>query len=327
MGGVVDMDHFGALLATFASLSLLAVLTRRGYPIFCRLVRPKSHVRFILFVAGLGITGGVFLGPLPGLGHQYFFVHQTEHLVARLLGPMLIALSQPGGWLAASFSKRWRSEISRALHSPVIRAVRNPGLATFLLIASLYIWQLPVTYSYAQALETLEFAAHFGMVAAGISYFLALFGPGGVVGGWTYGARLMTVFVVIVSNILLGALITLKEVSLYSDAPMAFSDGQRFGLSDETTGGYIIWVPSSMVMIVAIMLIMNGWNRFEEVRWQGRNDRRGSNSAALEFPETAYELKLKTDGPNQRMGRTLAIGALSMFAIVLTTAITVLQLY
>lgn len=320
------MDHFGALLATVAGLSVLIVLTRRGYPIYSRLVRPKSHVRLALFVAGLGITGGVFLGPLPGLGHQYFFVHQTEHLVARLLGPMLIALSQPGGWLAAGLSKRWRSEISRALRSPVIRAVRNPGLATFLLIASLYIWQLPATYSYAQVFETLEFAAHFGMVAAGISYFLAVLGPGGV-GGWPYGARLMTVFVVIVSNILLGALITLKEVSLYSDAPMAFSDGQRFGLSDETTGGYIIWVPSSILMIVAIMLIMNGWNRFEEARWQGRNNRRGSNSAALEFPETAYELKLKTDGPNQRMGRTLAIGALSMFAIVFTTAITVLQLY
>ena len=320
------MDHFGALLVSLASLSLLVVLTKRGYHIYSRLVRPKLHVRLALFLAGLGITAGAFFGPLPDLGHQYFFVHQTEHLVARLLGPMIIALSQPGGWLAAGLSKRWRSEISRALRSPVIRAVRNPCLATFLLIASLYFWQIPATYSYAQAFETLEFAAHFGMAVTGISYFSAVFGPGGVVGGWPYGARLMTVFVVIVSNILLGALITLKEVSLYSDAPMAFSDGQRFGLSDETTGGYIIWVPSSMVMIVAIMLIMNGWNRFEEVRWQGRNDRRGSNSAALEFPETAYELKLKTDGPNQRMGRTLAIGSLSMFAIVLTTAITVLQL-
>lgn len=323
----MDMDHFGALLATLVSLSVLVVLTIRGYPIYSRSVRPKSHVRLGLFLAGLGIAGGAFFGPLPDLGHQYFFVHQAEHLVARLLGPMLIALSQPGGWLAAGLSRRWRSQINRVLCSQVVRAVRSPVPATFLLIASLYIWQLPGAYSSAQARETLEFVAHFGMVAAGISYFSAVFGPGSVVGGWPYGARLITAFVVIVSNILLGALITLKEVSLYSGAPMSFSAGTRFGLSDETTGGYIIWVPSSMLMIVTVLLIMNGWNKFEEVRWQRRHERRDSNSAVLEFPETAYELKLKTAGPNRRMGRTLAIGSLSMFAIVLATAITVLQLY
>ena len=327
LSGVLDMDHFAALLVTFGSMSVLAVLTWRGYPIYSRLVRSKSHVRFALFVAGLGITVGAFFGPLPDLGHQYFFVHQTEHLAARLLGPMLIALSRPVGWLAAGLSRKWRSQISSVLRSPVVRAVRSPVAATFLLILSLYIWQLPAIYSYAQATEMLEFAAHLCMVAAGISYFSAVFDPGSIVGSWPYGARLISAFVVIVSNILLGALVTLKEISLYSSAPMAFSAGADLGLSDETIGGYIIWVPSSMVMIATIMFILNGWNRFEEVCWQARNERRGSNSAALEFPETAYELKLKTAGPNRRMGRTLAIGALSMFAMVITTTITVLQLY
>ena len=321
------MNHFGAFLVTFASLSALIVLTSRGYHIYGRLVGPKSHLRLTLFVVGLGITIGTFFGPLPDLGHQYFFVHQIEHFAARLLGPMLIALSRPGGWLAAGLSRGWRREITKALRSPAVRAMRSPVAATLLLILSLYIWQVPAIYAFALNSEMVEFTAHFSMTAAGLSYFSAVFGPGGLVGGWPYGARLLTAFVVIVSNILLGALITLKETSLYSSAPSTFSDVARFALSDETTGGYVIWVPSSMIMIVTILLIINGWNKFEEVQWQGRHNRRGSNSAALEFPETAFELKLKTAGPNRRMGRTLAIGSLSMFAIVLTTAITVLQLY
>lgn len=117
---------------------------------------------------------------------------------------MLIALSRPSGWLAAGISRRWRSEFSRALRSPVVRAVRRPVAATFLLILSLYVWQVPAIYAYALNSEMLEFAAHLSMAAAGISYFVAVFGPGGVVGGWPYGARLITAFVVIVSNILLG---------------------------------------------------------------------------------------------------------------------------
>ena len=323
----LGINHFGALLTTLIGLAVIAALTWRGYSKYSRMIRLKSHVRLAVFVVGLGTTAGAFFGPLPNLGHKYFFIHQTDHLIVRLLGPMLIAVSRPDGWLAAGLSRRWRAKFSRVFQLPLLRAIRSPYGATFLLIVSLYIWQLPATYAYAQVSEMLEFIAHLGMVAAGISYFLALFSPGGLVGAWPYEARLMTVFVVIVSNILLGALITLKEVSLYGSAPIAFPISERFGLPDETTGGYIIWVPSSILMIVAIVLIMNGWSKFEEARWHGRHERRGSNSATLEFPETAYELRLKTAGPNRRMGRTLAIGSLAMFAIVITTAITVLQFY
>ena len=59
-------------------------------------------------------------------------------------------------------------------------------------------------------------------------------------------------------------------------------------------------------------------------RWNSRYELvRGSNSAALEFPETAEELRLKVAKPNRDMGRTLAIGALVMFFIVMTTVVTI----
>jgi len=59
-------------------------------------------------------------------------------------------------------------------------------------------------------------------------------------------------------------------------------------------------------------------------RWTSRDELvRGSNSAALEFPETAEELRLKVAKPNRDMGRTLAIGALVMFFIVMTTVVTI----
>ena len=82
-----------------------------------------------------------------------------------------------------------------------------------------------------------------------------------------------------------------------------------------------------MIMIVAIVLVFNGWNRAEERRWNARHTlMRQSNSAALEFPETAQELRLKVTRPNRDLGRTLAVAALSMFAVVMVTAITVVSL-
>ena len=79
-----------------------------------------------------------------------------------------------------------------------------------------------------------------------------------------------------------------------------------------------------MILIAAIILVMNGWNAAEVRRWNNRHAlMRGSNSAALEFPETAEELRLKVDKPNRDMGRTLALGAFAMFSIVMITVVTI----
>jgi len=50
---------------------------------------------------------------------------------------------------------------------------------------------------------------------------------------------------------------------------------------------------------------------------------RKSNSAALDFPETAEELRLKVAKPNRDMGRTLAMGAFAMFVVVMITLVTI----
>jgi putative membrane protein len=79
-----------------------------------------------------------------------------------------------------------------------------------------------------------------------------------------------------------------------------------------------------MVLIAAIILVLNGWNAAEVRRWNTRYElMRGSNVAALEFPETAAELRLKVEKPNRDMGRTLALGAFAMFSIVMITLVTI----
>ncbi|HEU02968.1 MAG TPA: cytochrome c oxidase assembly protein, partial [Aurantimonas coralicida] len=87
--------------------------------------------------------------------------------------------------------------------------------------------------------------------------------------------------------------------------------------------GYTIWVPSSMVIVAAIMLVFNGWNAAEVRRWNDRHNWTGSNAAMLEFPETAYELRLKVADPNCRMGWTLALISAAMFATVMITVSTI----
>ncbi|MFC4734730.1 MULTISPECIES: cytochrome c oxidase assembly protein [Roseobacteraceae] len=318
-------DPFGYAISpvSLVSVSLAAWIYMRGVARSTRLRGTVSIWRQALFFAGLTCILAATNAPLASLGHSLFSAHQVEHLLLRLAGPLLIAVTQPWRLLQAGLNRRWRRYLGALGKSITLRFLAHPVTATAALITSLFIWQIPVLYGLAQRIAAIEVFAHFAMVLAGIWYFGMLFDPRDPPEGARRGARLISGFAVIVSNIFLGSLTTLKEVSLYASYQTA-GTGLLDPLSDETMGGYTIWVPSSMLMIAAIILVMNGWNAAEVRRWNSRYELvRGSNSAALEFPETAEELRLKVAKPNRDMGRTLAIGALVMFFIVMTTVVTI----
>ena len=58
-------------------------------------------------------------------------------------------------------------------------------------------------------------------------------------------------------------------------------------------GGYTIWVPSSMVIIVAIILVFNGWNAADLALTQGAD---GVWSVTVKLDAGQYEYKFVVDG-------------------------------
>lgn len=319
-------DPFGPAISPLPLVAItgLGWLYCQGTSRSRRLWPQRAPWQDALFVLGLLLMVAAVSAPLAPAGTRLFWVHQVEHLLLRLAGPLLIAAAQPWGVLRVALPRNWRRYMFRMAAHPATGMLRHPATATALLIGALWFWQVPAIYKLAGDIPALGFLAHAGMALAGLWYFSLILDPRDPPVGAQRGARLLSGFVVIVSNILLGSLTTLKEIVLYGPPG---ARGTVSALSDEAMGGYTIWVPSSMVMIAAIFLIFNGWNRAEERRWSARHVlMRQSNSAALEFPETAAELRLKVAKPNRDMGRTLALGALAMFAIVVVTAITVLSL-
>tara|TARA_R100000789_G_scaffold889_2_gene3096 strand:+ start:24 stop:806 length:783 start_codon:yes stop_codon:yes gene_type:complete len=255
----LNFDPFGYAISpvSLVSVSLAAWFYVRGLARSARIRGTVSVWRQALFFAGLTCILAATNAPLASLGHSLFSVHQVEHLLLRLAGPLLIAVSQPWRLLQAGLNRRWRRYLGALGKSITLRLLAHPVTATAALITSLFIWQIPVLYGLAQRIAAIEVFAHFAMVLAGIWYFGMLFDPRDPPEGARRGARLISGFAVIVSNIFLGSLTTLKEVSLYASYQTA-GTGLLDPLSDETMGGYTIWVPSSMLMIAAIILVMNG---------------------------------------------------------------------
>jgi len=326
---VLAADPFGPLFSPAASAALLglALLYLRGaaHP---RLAGAPNMRRHALFAAGAGLLVLSVDGPLAAAGHRLFAAHQLQHLVIRLLGPMLIVLARPWPVLRAGLPRPARRALARTGERPAARiAARLLGrvdVSFGLLVVALYLWQVPALHNAAVGLPSLVLLAHATMALAGLNFFAVVFDPHDPPQGAAHGRRLLALVGVILSNILLGSLTTLKEAAIYTAYGIAKRAGGFTPMGDEVTGGYTIWVPSSFVIVAAIILVFNGWNRAEERRWNARGSRGGSNSAALEFPETAWELHLKVTGPNRRLGRVLGLISAAMFAGVMITGIALI---
>lgn len=327
---IVEFDPFGPALSpvALALIGGLVWLYLRGAS-RPRLVRERvGAVRHALFAAGTVLLVFAFDGPLASFGPRLFAAHQLQHLLIRLLGPLLLVLAYPWPVLRAGLPHRMRRVLGRFSNRPAAnsaaRILTRLDVSFALLIGALYFWQVPTLHNAALAIPPLALLAHLGMTLAGLNFFAVVLDRRDAPEGSTQSLRLLALVGVILSNILLGSLTTMKEVVLYTGYNTAGRLGFFAPLADETAGGYTIWVPSSFVIIAAIILVFNGWNAAEVRRWNARNDWSGSNATALDFPETAHELRLKVDDPNRRMGRTLALVSAAMFATVMITGATII---
>jgi len=322
MSALLHFDPFGAALSPLfvAAVALCGWLYLRGRARPRRLRPDPAPWQDALFAAGLAVMLLAMSAPLAPAGATLFSVLQVQNLMLRLLGPLLIAAAQPWGLIRAGLSRRARRQISAWAETPLLRLVHHPVVAAALMVASLALWLIPALHALAREVPALGLVAQAGMAIAGIWYLAILLDPRDEPAGASRGARALSGLLVILSNIFLGIMITLKSAVLYGPPG---ARGPFDALSDEATGGYLIWAPSSMIVMVALVLVLNGWNRAEERRWKARHQiMRQSNAAALEFPETAAELWLKVALPNRRLARSLGIVVVVMFATVIATTIT-----
>lgn len=287
-----------------------------------------STVRHILFSLGILALIVSYNAPLAPEGQQLFALHQVQHLLIRLLGPLLIVLSYPLPVLRAGLPRDLRRHLRRVMQRPAIAKgigyVTSVPLAFVILVGWFYLWQTPFLHNAALGAPALALFAHMGMTLSGLLLFGVVMDRRDAPEGATHSLRLMALLGVILSNILLGSLTTMKEVVLYVGYDIPRQILERAALADETVGGYLIWVPSSMLIIAAIILVFNGWNAAETQRWNARHDHQsGSNVAALAYPETAEELWIKVADSNRRMRLTLFMVPPTIFAVVMTTFIMI----
>ncbi|MBV1691360.1 cytochrome c oxidase assembly protein [Novosphingobium sp. G106] len=283
--------------------------------------RPVSMLRHTAFAAGLALLLLSLQWPFAVWAHELFYVHQIGILIARIVAPMLLAMARPAGLIIAGIPRRLRARLVKPglLARPTRRGWRvlsTPALVMICYVGSLYFWEIPDMQGDALANPTIGLLMHFSLLGAGLLFWTRLFEKRPVPHGIVHAQRLMMIWLAILSQIALGAYITVKTTVLYH----AYDATQRAAvispLSDEAFGGFFIWIASGLLSLIGLICVVDLWGRHETRQDAKRTRWSSSNSAILLYPSTGQRLREMARPKNRR----LAIG-LTAFVLLVFTAV------
>lgn len=260
----------------------------------------EERWRIAAFFGGLLALFIALISPVERLADHIFAVHQVEHMLLRTVAPMLLFLSRP----QAAMVRGLPDGVSKFFAGTgwlrgLVDALRFPPLATFLFLLASYFWMLPRFHDMAILDEPIHYMWHISLLVTGLIFFSVIFDRRTAPQGPGLGTRLGMFVFAALGNIVLGAFLTFKTVPLY---PAYLALGHMWHVSmltDEQTGGIIMWIPGTMMFAISAIVVIHRWGS-EEERVVSRRLR------------TGREMTAASSGAN----RTLAFG-LAGFALVL----------
>ncbi|MCA9949261.1 MAG: cytochrome c oxidase assembly protein [Anaerolineales bacterium] len=232
--------------------------------------RNRPHLvvwwRLIAYLSGLILVGVALMSPIDVLSQQLFFMHMIQHLLLIMIAPPLLMIANPMPFLLWGLPTRWRHKAGRVLSYLLHResSTRNlvvkltaPGIIFMFWIISVIGWHDPTLYNAALRYEIIHDIEHLFFFAAGMLFWWHVTGAGprlhkqfGIV------ARIVFVLAAVPPNMFLGIVLAFASVPIYS----YYEGVPRLWVNDvvidQTIGGVIMWIPGSMMYIIAVLILL-----------------------------------------------------------------------
>lgn len=266
------MTSWDFRLEVFIPLTLLGVLFTVGW---WRL-RKKSRVRgwhslgaswrLVSYLAGLIIIGLALMSPVDPLSQQLFFMHMIQHLLLIMIAPPLLLITNPmpiilwglpsgvrywiGGGLSALIAGK--SRFRRGL-----RSATGPGIIWMVWVVALIGWHDPDMYNLALRSDFFHDLEHLSFFIAAMLFWWHVTGAGPHIHKQFGGiARIGYVLSAVPSNMALGVVLAFVPVAVYSYYEAV---PRLWGIDpviDQKIGGVIMWIPGSMMYIIAALILI-----------------------------------------------------------------------
>ncbi len=221
------------------------------------------------FFAGILVLFLALQSPMEPLAEHYFSIHQIQHLLVRMVGPLLLLLGAPLTPMLRGMPPWLRQNvIRRIVRQPAARwvygKITNPIFTVVTFLALLYFWQAPGPHDLAVHNDWVHELMHGTMLISGFLFWWIVIDPKPHRSRLHYGLRVLYLGLIVLPNTLLGAAIVFQEELIYSAYQELPRPWEGFShQSDQILGGLMLWVPGDMMSIIAAGIVMFMWYQRE----------------------------------------------------------------
>ena len=255
-GGVASPDdvwmHWSTNPLLLAGLLLAFALFKRGaerYPVMKWRKAAFFGAILVLFIA--------LLSPLDSISAALFSAHMIQHLLLILLAAPLWILSRPLAPVLRALPLAWSRDIGGIIQKPLLRKLwrfmSRHSSAFFLHVFALWIWHLPVLYELALANPFVHALEHASFFLTAALFWWSIYSIR------DYGARLLSVFLVMMASGLLGALMTFANSPWYLGHSAYTGLWGLSPLEDQQLAGLLMWIPPGFIYVLIAAFLLAAW--------------------------------------------------------------------
>lgn len=228
--------------------------------------------RLISYWGGLLLMFLALVSPIEVLSSQLFLMHMIQHLLIAMFAPPLLLIADPMPIMMWGLPKELRTRIGRILFTktsparPFLMAITRPIIAWALFFAFLWGWHDANAYNAALQYEWVHTLEHLTFFWTAMLLWWHITGAGPVFHKrFSYPGRIAFTLGCVPANMIAGVVIALAETVIYTFyETIPFRTWGLSVLEDQRIGGAIMWVPGSMMYVIAVIVLMTLWMREQE---------------------------------------------------------------
>ncbi|MEM7126473.1 MAG: cytochrome c oxidase assembly protein [Chloroflexota bacterium] len=244
-------------------LLLFGVLFFRGWWILrSRGAVSATKLRLVAYFGGLFSLALSLMSPIDWLGGQLFFMHMVQHMLSIMIGAPLLCLANPFPILVWGLPSNLRLQVGQfftkqSRFRQVLVLLTRPQYCWFFFFAVYLGWHEPAAYNLALRRGWVHDLEHLTFFASAMLFWWHGFGvapkfhkPLPVWG------RLAFLLSAIPPNMLAGVMIAFSNTVIYTYYE---SIPRVWGLTlmqDQRLGGAIMWIPGSMMFLIAGIVVL-----------------------------------------------------------------------
>ncbi len=265
-GGQLQPDDLWSAWEFDPGVVIPLVLTAILYLIGSRRQFGISLGQRLCFWAGWLTLAVALVSPVHPMGEVLFSAHMVQHELLMIVAAPFLVLSRPLVTFLWALPIAWRRALGRWSKTPIIHKpwiwVTAPFIAWWIHALAIWIWHAPPMFEATLTSDLVHTAQHLSFFLTALLFWWSLFYAHG---RRSYGGGILYVFTTAIHTGILGALLTFASRIWY---PGYAQTTQAWGLSplqDQQLGGLIMWVPASLVYLVAALYLLAAWMRESDV--------------------------------------------------------------